>query len=235
MINNLKTNRFNLVNLTVIVALIFTLAITTTINTNSQAQEAQVINTESTIIPSELEYVEDDSQIFYPTAQDQELTDKEVKELGLEVKFNQQTSQDLKLEFKTDLKSQLNLSGGITDTSTRQAELNVVSDSINKDFQAELTAKREEEAKKLHEFNKLSRIYKEAESVYNNVYHKVDEILKTEDKGVKVVTDIILDAIGLDNNIKGIAKLILNGSNASSDYQKYQFDQDIDRIKNIFK
>jgi hypothetical protein len=235
MINNPKTNRFNLVNLTVIVALIFTLAITTIINTNSQAQEAQVINTESTIIPSELEYVEDDSQTFYPTAQDQELTDKEVKELGLEVKFNQQTSQDLKLEFKTDLKSQLNLSGGITDSTTRQAELNVVSDSINKDFQAELTTKREEEAKKLNEFNKLSRIYKEAESVYNNVYHKVDEILKTEDKGVKVVTDIILDVIGLDNNTKGIAKMILNGSNTSSDYQKYQFDQDIDRIKNIFK
>jgi hypothetical protein len=244
MINNIKTTRFNIINSLVIIALVFTLAITTIINTNSQAQEVPTITseelvtesaTESTIIPSELEWVEDDSQTFYPTEEDQILSEEEVKDLGLELKFNQQTSQDLNLEFKTDFKTQLNLKGGLTDTTTRQAELNIIADSINNDFQAELQSKREEEAKKYEEFNKLTHIYKTAESVYNDVSKKVDGILKTEDKGVSVVTDIVLDVLGLDNHTKGIAKMILNGSNTSSDYQKYQFDQDLDKIKNIFK
>jgi hypothetical protein len=238
--NILNSKRINIVNSLAVIALVLTLALTTVINTQSLAQEVQdnseVLTSQSTIIDnSELEWVEDNSQTFYPTENDVVLTDEEVKNLGLELKLNQKTSQDLNLEFKTDFKTQLNLKGGLTDTTSRQAELNLVADSINKDFQSELQAKRDLEAKQIEEFNKLSKIYNDAAGIYNDVSKKVDGILKTENQGVKVVTDIVLDNIGMDHNLKAVTKLLLNGTTAPSDYQRYNFDQDINKIKNLFK
>jgi hypothetical protein len=238
--NILNSKRINIVNSLAVIALVLTLALTTIINTQSLAQvvedKSEALTTQSTVINnSELEWVEDNSEVFYPTADDIILTDEEVKNLGLEIKLNQKTSQDLNLEFKTDFKKELNLKAGLTDTTSRQAELNLVADSINADFQAELQAKRDQEAKQITEFNKLSKIYNDAAGLYNDVAHKVDGILKTENQGVKVVTDIILDNIGMDNNLKAVTKLLLNGTSAPSDYQRYNFDQDINKLKNLFK
>ena len=243
MIKTHQTNRINTINKLAIIALIFTLAITTIITTNTFAQDATVAPAltstttavESTILNNELEWVEDDNQTYYPTAEDTVLSDEEVKSLGLEAKFEQKAEQSLKLEFKTDLKTQLNLKGQIVDTTTRQAELNVVADSINKDFQAEQKAKRDEETKKISEFNKLTNLVNEVSGLYNDVSHKVDTILKTPNEGTKVVTDVVLDNIQMDNNVKGVLKLLINGNLAPSDYNKYNFDQDINRVKNIFK
>jgi hypothetical protein len=205
--NILNSKRINIVNSLAVIALVLTLALTTIINTQSLAQvvegNSEALTTQSTIVNnSELEWVEDNSEVFYPTADDIILKDEEVKNLGLEIKLNQKTSQDLNLEFKTDFKKELNLKAGLTDSTSRQAELNLVADSINADFQAELQAKREQEAKQITEFNKLSKIYNDAAGLYNDVAHKVDGILKTENQGVKVVTDIILDNIGMDNNLR---------------------------------
>jgi hypothetical protein len=238
--NILNSKRINIVNSLAVITLVLTLALTTLINTQSLAQvvedNSEALTTQSTVINnSELEWVEDNSEVFYPTSDDTILTDEEVKNLGLEIKLNQKTSQDLNLEFKTDFKKELNLKAGLTDTASRQAELNLVANSINADFQAELQAKRDQEAKQITEFNKLSKIYNDAAGLYNDVAHKVDGILKTENQGVKVVTDIVLDNIGMDNNLKAVTKLLLNGTSAPSDYQRYNFDQDINKLKNLFK
>ena len=157
MTNILNSNRNNNVNSFAVITLIFTLVITSIITTNSFAQEAKVVDQlstaqSSTIDSNELEWVEDSSEIFYPIENDELLTDQEVKNLKLEVKLNQKNVQDLNLSFKTDIKKELNLKAPATVNTTRQSELNVVTDSINKDFQAEQQTKRLEEAKK-HEIN----------------------------------------------------------------------------------
>ncbi len=136
MINNHKTNKTIAISSTVLVLI---LVISSVITTNSQAQEVTPTNniSISSELPAnldELEYIEDNTQTFYPTDEDRMLSDDEVTQLGLESKLNKKALQDLNLNFKVDFRSQLNLKSGTVKNITGQAELDLLADSINQGF-----------------------------------------------------------------------------------------------------